>query len=82
MNYLIFVYKWSARDLRKVIVAILKSWLCDNVKKINYVQDFLLNWGNVNKTEQKIIMVHTEDSDKLMDFLSKNFPQIGRITIA
>ena len=82
MNYLMFVYKWKSRDLRKIIVAILKSWMADNVKKINYVQNYVLkDWKNIEKNEEKILLVYTQNKDKLLDFLSKNFPQIERFDI-
>ena len=82
MNYLMFVYKWKSRDLRKIIIAMLKSWMADNIKKINYVQNYLLkDWKNIEKNEEKILLVCTQDKDKLLDFLSKNFPQIEKFDI-
>ncbi len=82
MNYLMFVYNWKSRDLRKIVVAILKSWMADNVKKINYVQNYVLkDWKNIEKNEEKILLVYTQNKDKLVDFLSKNFPQIERFDI-
>jgi hypothetical protein len=82
MNYLMFVYNWKSRDLRKIVVAILKSWMADNVKKINYVQNYVLkDWKNIEKNEEKILLVYTQNKDKLLDFLSKNFPQIERFDI-
>ena len=82
MNYLMFVYKWKSRDLRKIIIAMLKSWMADNIKKINYVQNYLLkDWKNIEKNEEKILLVCTQDKDKLLGFLSKNFPQIEKIDI-
>jgi len=82
MNYLMFVYKWKSRDLRKIIIVMLKSWMADNIKKINYVQNYLLkDWKNIEKNEEKILLVCTQDKDKLLDFLSKNFPQIEKFDI-
>lgn len=82
MDYLLFVYRWKSRDLRKIIVAILKSWVADNVKKINYVQNYLLkDWKNIEKNEEKILLIYTQDTEKLLDFLSKNFPQIEKINL-
>ena len=80
MDYLAFVYAWSSRDLRKIIVILLKSWLVDGVKKINYVHSYLLKNGkNVEKNEEKILLINTQDENKLNEFLLKNFPQIKRI---
>ncbi len=82
MEYLVFVYKWKSRDLRRIIVSILKSWVADNVKKINYVQNYLLKeWKNIEKNEEKILLIYTQDKNKLLNFLTKNFPQIEKIDI-
>lgn len=81
MNYLTYVYEWNARDLRKIIMTLLKSGLVNEVKKVNYVQSFVLNNSKIEKNEQKIIMVKTDDEEKFVNFLSKNFPQIERINI-
>lgn len=81
MNYLTYVYEWNARDLRKIIMTLLKSGLVNEVKKVNYVQSFVLNNSKIEKNEQKIIMVKTDDEENFVNFLSKNFPQIERINI-
>lgn len=81
MNYITFVYKWSSRELRKIIMAILKSWIADNVKNFNYIHNYLFKEKNIEKTEEKIVLIHTDDENKLLDFLSKNFPQIEKLNI-
>lgn len=81
MNYIVFVYKWNSRELRKIILAILKSWMADNVKKLNYVQNYKLQEKGVNKVEEKILLIHSEKQDDLLNFLSKNFSQIERIYV-
>jgi DNA-binding beta-propeller fold protein YncE len=82
MECLVFVYKWKSRDLRRITVSILKSWVADNVKKINYVQSYLLKeWKNIEKNEEKILLIYSQDKNKLLDFLTKNFPQIEKINI-
>ncbi len=81
MNYLIFWYKWSSRELKKIITAILKSWLADNIKRINYVQNYSINDKKVEKSEEKIILIHTDNYDKLTDFLSKNFSEIEELKL-
>ena len=79
MDYMTFVYKWTSRDLRKIILAILKSWITDNIKKFNYIHNYSLKEKNIEKTEEKIILIHAEAGDKLLNFLSKNFPQLEKI---
>jgi hypothetical protein len=59
--------------LRKIIVAILKSGLANNVKKINYVQNYSIKDNKIEKAEEKIILMQSDNQDKLIDFLSKNF---------
>jgi len=81
MNYIAFVYRWNSRELKKIILAILKSWMADNVKKINYVQNYILQEKGVNKVEEKILLIHSEKQDDLLNFLSKNFSQIERIYV-
>jgi len=82
MDYLLFVYKWTPRDLRKIIVAILKSWVANEVKKVNYVQNYILkDVKNVVKSEEKILLINTWDENKLNEFLLNNFPQIERVKI-
>ena len=82
MSYFSFVYRWSSRDLRKVIMAILKSWLADNVKRINYAQNYILKDSKtIQKNEEKILLISANDEKKLNDFLLKNFSQIEKIDI-
>lgn len=81
MDYLAFDYKWKSRDLRKIIVTILKMWLANSVKSFNYVKDYSLDDWKVQKSEEKILLICTQDQDKLLFFLNKNFPQIEKINI-
>lgn len=82
MECISFIYKWKSRDLRRIIVSILKSWVADNVKKVNYVQNYSLKeWKGIEKNEEKILLVYSQDKNKLLDFLTKNFPQIEKINI-
>lgn len=81
MEFFTFVYRGNSRDLKKIILAVLKAWVADNIKRINYVQNYTLNDKSVKKNDGKIVMINTKDYDKLMEFLSKNFPQIERIIL-
>jgi len=82
MNYLSFVYKGTPRELKKIILLILKSWTVDNIKRINYIQDYSFNEKKIKKVEEKILLIHTKNENKLLNFLSENFPQIERINIS
>ena len=82
MIFLSFVYRGTSRDLRKIITAILKSWIAEKIKRTNYVQDYSFENQKIMKTEEKIILIYTQDENRLLDFLSKNFPQIEKIDIS
>lgn len=79
MVNLLYLYKWKSRELRRIIVALLKSWFVSEIKKVNYVQNFVLVDTKLEKTEMKMLVMSTEDEEKLVEFLSKNFSQIERI---
>ncbi len=82
MDCLILAYKWTSRNLRKVIVSILKSWLAKNVKKMNYIQNYsMTDDKKIKKEEEKIFLVYTQHKEELKDFLSKNFQWIEKISI-
>ena len=79
-NY-VFTYKGKSRDLKRIIMAILKSWLASNIYKVNYWQKFKLNEKKVEKSEIKFLIMNSENREKLSDFLSKNFPDIEEFNI-
>lgn len=81
MIFLSYIYRGKSRELKKIITAILKSWIAEKIKKINYVQDYSLESQKITKTEEKILLIYTQDENRLLDFLSKNFPQIEKINI-
>lgn len=82
MDYNMYSYTWTARELKRVIVSLLKSGSAKNVQKLNYVQDFVLDeWWKVIKTEGKLVMICTNDESKLLKFLEKN-PQLKKITLS
>lgn len=78
MNYLTYTYSWKSRDLKKIIVALFKSGVAISIKKVNYVQNYRFKDDKIEKSEEKMIVICTEDEVELADFLSKNFPQIER----
>jgi hypothetical protein len=81
MNGLLFSYNGSSRELKRIIISLLKSWCASKIEKFNYVQSFLLNEGNVEKSEIKYVVVYTDDESKLLCFLSKNFPEVERVIL-
>ena len=79
-NY-IFTYKGKSRDLKKIITAILRSWLANDIYKVNYWQKFSLNEKKVEKSEIKFLIINSENKEKLSDFLYKNFSEIEEFNI-
>ena len=82
MKCLLFSYNGKSRELRKIIISLLKSWCAFRIQKFNYVQDFILKEGIIEKNEIKYIIAYTEDEPKLLTFLSKNFPQVDRVCLS
>jgi hypothetical protein len=82
MTSLLFSYDGKSRELRKVIVSLLKSWCATKIQKFNYVQNFCLKEWIIEKNEIKYIVIYAEDETKLLNFLSKNFPQIERVSLS
>lgn len=81
MKNLTFVYQGSARDLRKIINALLKSGIVKMVYKINYGQHFFLEDKKIVKSDMKFLIIWVEDELSSKDFLSKNFPQIKELKL-
>ena len=81
MDSFLFSYAGSSRELKRIIVSLLKSWCASKVQKLNYVQNFWIDWSNIEKSEIKYIVVYSDDESKLLNFLSKNFSEVERIVI-
>lgn len=81
MSSLLFSYKGNSRELRKIMVSLLKSRCTSRIQKFNYVQSFELKENGVEKSEMKCIVIYTEDESKLLNFVSKNFPQVERMIL-
>lgn len=81
MDWLIFSYTGSSRELKRIIVSLLKSWCAKKIHKFNYVQSFWLKDNNIEKYEIKYIIINTDDEQKLLNFLSKSFPEVERVIL-
>ena len=81
MNICIFSYEKSWRDLKRIISAILKNWLASKIEKLNYCQSFSLNDNKIEKKEIKILLIHTEEKEKLCQFISKTFSDLKEILL-
>ena len=68
-------YSGNNRQLRHLITRILKSGLCTEIKKMNYVSSFIVNDDKkIVKNEEKIlIMIWVEEKkEKLLELLKDN----------
>ena len=79
MNCVMYLYRWNSRNLKKIIISILKSWVASAIQRINYVKNYRLNGKEIEKDEAKLILICTDNEDKLDSFLSKNWVQIEKI---
>ncbi len=69
-------YPNEGRDLKRLIVAILKQDLGACVQRINYVKAYYVREGEIKKTEEKILLIKTtaDKQAKLIEFLKKQHP--------
>ena len=81
MSCLLFSYDGNSRELKRIIISLLKSWCASKIHKFNYVQSFWVKENMVEKSEIKYIVMYTDDESKLLSFLSKNFPQVEKIEL-
>ena len=78
MNICAFSYTWSWRDLKKIITGLLKSWNAIKIQKLNYGQMFYLKDKDIVKENNKLILIHTTDKEKLTSFTQK-YPTLDEI---
>lgn len=71
--FLIFPNDW--RKLRKLITWLLKAKLATQIIKLNYVQSYTLTNNTVEKQQEKLIYIQTEDQEKTKSFITKSFPE-------
>ena len=61
---LIFFYKNDGRKLKQIITWLLKSWAAKNIRRINYIQSYILHEGKIKKTEEKAVLVEYTPENK------------------
>ena len=57
------------RELRKVIVSLLKSKVVTKVLKWNYVQEYSLKENKIQKNQKKILFVETDQKEKCLEII-------------
>ncbi|MDD2536926.1 MAG: hypothetical protein PHU61_00305 [Candidatus Absconditabacteria bacterium] len=65
----------DGRKLKKLIIGLLKSGLTSEIKRLNYIESYTLQEGKIEKKPEKIISFSTEHSEKVEQFLQKNFSE-------
>jgi len=81
MDSSVYKYNGKSRDLRKVILALLKSWLAIEVQKMNYIHNYIMKDNKLFKWETQIFIVYSNDLEKVNDFLLRNFSQVERVNL-
>ena len=66
----------SARHIKHAITWLLKSWLCNEIKKIPYAKSYTVVEGKVQKQQGYLLLLTCEEKNhaKIQAFLDKNLP--------
>lgn len=76
MLILITTYPNNSRQLKHLIIAILKQWLAKCINRINYAKSYYLWEWELKREEEKILIIKTTEDkkEKLEAFIKKNHP--------
>ena len=71
------VYPNNGRKLRQMITWLLKSWLVQEVQRINYIKSYVLVDNKVKPEEIKLVeLFHKpEQQEKIEKMIAKNRPE-------
>lgn len=69
-------YPNKPRELKKLIIIILKKWLAKCINRINYMKSYYLLEGKIQIDEEKMVMIKTtvEKKEALIAFIKANHP--------
>lgn len=77
---LIVNYKGDSKQLRHIIMKLIKSGLCSEIKKMNYVSSFTLDEAKkVIKSQEKILILSYDEKNK--EKLEKVVGESGMVVI-
>ncbi|MDR2541784.1 MAG: hypothetical protein LBD11_08880 [Candidatus Peribacteria bacterium] len=65
----------DGRKLKKLITGVLKAKLALEIKRMNYLQSYTLVENTVEKKEEKLLWIKTDQVEKVSAFLQKSFPE-------
>ena len=71
------IYPNDSRKLRQLITWLLKSWLAQEVQRMNYIKSYTLVDNKVSKQEIKLLeIIHPEaNTEKIQKLIAKNRPE-------
>lgn len=71
------VYPHTGRKLKQLITGLLKSWLVQEVQRMNYVKSYTLVDGKISNQEIKLVelMLKDEHKEKVEKMIAKNWPE-------
>ena len=71
------LYPNNGRKLRQMITGLLKSWLVQEVQRMNYIKSYTLVDNKIKPEEIKIVeLFHkAENQEKIEKMISKNWPE-------
>lgn len=64
------------RKLKYLINWLLKSWLAQEIKRINYVKSYRLVDKSIEKQEEKLLVIIWLDNEKIKQFIQKQRPEV------
>ncbi len=69
-------YPNEGKELRKMIMGILKQNLATCVQRLNYMKSYYIREGKLTKREEKLLLIKTTDEkkEKLIAFVKKMHP--------
>ena len=70
------IYPINGRQLKRLIIAILKKKLAKCIQRVNYVKSYYIWENELKKTEEKILLIKTtqEKEKELYAFIHKMHP--------
>ncbi len=69
-------YPNSWKELKKLILWLLKQWLASCVQRVNYMKSYYLREGELKRKEEKLLLIKgkSEKKDAMIAFLKKMHP--------
>lgn len=75
MAILMVTSSQTGRQLSRSLIGLLKQWVATSLQRINYVKQYTLVAGKIQRQEQKIVFITTTEDkkDKLLQLLQKQW---------